>query len=69
VSYFSSIVAPDEVLSVEEDTDEKMDQNLHDHTYGITSDPLTQLAVVFAALIHDVVSMEKRCMALSVQTG
>jgi hypothetical protein len=26
----------------------------HDHTYGITSDPLTQFAVVFAALIHDV---------------
>jgi Adenylate and Guanylate cyclase catalytic domain len=68
-SYFSSIVAPDEVLSAEEDTDEKMDQNLHDHTYGITSDPLTQLAVVFAALIHDVVSMEKRCIVFSVQTG
>jgi len=28
--------------------------DLHDYTYGITSDPLTQLAVVFAALIHDV---------------
>jgi hypothetical protein len=27
---------------------------LHDHTYGITSDPLTQFACVFAALIHDV---------------
>jgi hypothetical protein len=27
---------------------------MHDHTYGITSDPLTQFAVVFAALIHDV---------------
>ena len=27
---------------------------LHDHTYGITSDPLTQFAVVFSALIHDV---------------
>mmetsp|Transcript_21372 Transcript_21372/g.50809 ORF Transcript_21372/g.50809 Transcript_21372/m.50809 type:complete len:1202 (-) Transcript_21372:132-3737(-) len=26
---------------------------LHDHTYGITSDPLTQLACVWAALIHD----------------
>ena len=26
----------------------------HDHTYGITSDPLTQFAVVLAALIHDV---------------
>jgi hypothetical protein len=27
---------------------------LHDHTYGITSDPLTQLACVVSALIHDV---------------
>jgi hypothetical protein len=27
---------------------------LHDHTYGITSDPLTQFSVVVAALIHDV---------------
>ena len=26
---------------------------LHDHTYGITSDPLTQFACVFSALIHD----------------
>jgi hypothetical protein len=28
--------------------------NLHDNTYGITSDPLTQFAAVFSALIHDV---------------
>ncbi|CAB9521897.1 Receptor-type guanylate cyclase gcy [Seminavis robusta] len=27
---------------------------LHDHTYGIASDALTQFAVVFTALIHDV---------------
>lgn len=27
---------------------------LHEYTYGITSDPLTQFAVTFAALIHDV---------------
>lgn len=27
---------------------------LHDHTFGITSDPLTQFACLFAALIHDV---------------
>ena len=26
---------------------------LHDHTYGITSDPLTQFACVVSALIHD----------------
>lgn len=27
---------------------------LHDHTYGITSDPLTQFACVLSALVHDV---------------
>lgn len=27
---------------------------LHDYTYGITSDPLTHFAVLFATLIHDV---------------
>ena len=31
-----------------------MASKLHDHTYGITSDPLTQFACVFSALIHDV---------------
>jgi class 3 adenylate cyclase len=45
----SRIVAPD--------IDEKskdLGQSLHDHTYGITSDPLTQFAVVLSGLIHDV---------------
>ena len=28
--------------------------DLHEYTYGITSDPLTQFAVAFSALIHDV---------------
>ena len=28
--------------------------DLHADTYGITSDPLTQFAVIFSALIHDV---------------
>ena len=28
--------------------------DLHEYTYGITSDPLTQFAVAFAAMIHDV---------------
>ena len=31
-----------------------MASTLHDHTFGITSDPLTQFACVFSALIHDV---------------
>jgi hypothetical protein len=29
-------------------------EELHDHTYGITSDPLTQFAIIFSSLIHDV---------------
>lgn len=42
----SRIVAPDLATSD--------GASLHDHTYGITSDPLTQFSCVFAALIHDV---------------
>lgn len=34
--------------------EKKFASALHDHTYGITSDPLTQFACVFSALIHDV---------------
>lgn len=45
----SRIVAPD--IDVE---DGDLASNLHDHTYGITSDPLTQFAVVISALVHDV---------------
>lgn len=30
------------------------EEALHDHTYGITSDPLTQFACIFSAMIHDV---------------
>ena len=29
------------------------DKTMHDHTFGITSDPLTQFACVLSALIHD----------------
>ena len=48
VKLLKRIVAP------EEDECEGNDKAVHDHTYGITSDPLTQLTVVLAALIHDV---------------
>jgi 3'5'-cyclic nucleotide phosphodiesterase len=64
VKLLSRIVAPTSVLEALEDpygmTDDdqqmqdKIASTLHDHTYGITSDPLTQFAVVFSALIHDV---------------
>ncbi len=66
----SRIVAPDQVLSKEDsnsnsnydngsggaplDSHINLASDLHDHTYGITSDPLTQFACLFAALIHDV---------------
>ena len=50
------IVAPD--ITDESDQGLAGKQNLamalHDHTYGITSDPLTQFAVVLSGLIHDV---------------
>ena len=42
----SRIVAPSHL-------DEDNADALHDHTYGITSDPLTQFACAFSALIHD----------------
>ena len=43
----SRIVAPD--IDVDGDN---VAHDLHDHTYGITSDPLTQFAVVISALIR-----------------
>ncbi|CAJ1964594.1 unnamed protein product [Cylindrotheca closterium] len=47
------IVAPDhEVINQQSGNDLAL--SLHDHTYGITSDPLTQFSIVLAALIHDV---------------
>jgi Adenylate and Guanylate cyclase catalytic domain len=45
VKLLSRIVAPNLV--------DMIGKTLHDHTYGITSDPLTQFACVFSALIHD----------------
>jgi hypothetical protein len=42
----SRIIAP-------ADLKDDADKSLHDHTYGITSDPMTQFAVVLSALIHD----------------
>jgi hypothetical protein len=47
----SRIVAPDLETTC---TEFATPSTLHDHTYGITSDPLTQFACIFAALIHDV---------------
>jgi class 3 adenylate cyclase len=49
VKLLSRIVVPD----IGEEKGKDMASTLHDHTYGITSDPLTQFACVFSALIHD----------------
>jgi 3'5'-cyclic nucleotide phosphodiesterase len=46
------IVAPKIDLNQCSDVDQQA-AFLHDHTCGITSDPLTQFAVVLSALIHD----------------
>ena len=46
VKLLSRIVSP---IHTEDNSKE-----VHDNTYGITSDPLTQFAVVLSALIHDV---------------
>jgi class 3 adenylate cyclase len=60
VKLLSRIVAPSDV-NVHENDNRKgstralfVASTLHDHTYGITSDPLTQFACIFSALIHDV---------------
>ena len=51
VKLLSRIVAPTQPMT---DADGGViGEELHDHTYGITSDPLTQFAVVLSALIHD----------------
>jgi class 3 adenylate cyclase/ferritin-like metal-binding protein YciE len=49
----SRITAPDIMIPTDDERDQ-MDKQLHDHAYGITSDPLTQFACIFAALVHDV---------------
>lgn len=49
----SRIVAPDVEVG-QEDHAESFASKLHDNTYGITSDPLTQFSVVLSALVHDV---------------
>jgi class 3 adenylate cyclase len=55
VKLMSRIVAPTDILEKNESKKKsKVAATLHDHTYGITSDPLTQFACAISALIHDV---------------
>lgn len=53
VKLLSRIVAPTDI-HVEIAPNKQVAALLHDHTYGITSDPLTQFACALSALIHDV---------------
>jgi 3'5'-cyclic nucleotide phosphodiesterase len=50
VKLLSRIVAPEIELNTSGSNEFLA---LHDHTYGITSDPLTQFSVILSALIHD----------------
>jgi 3'5'-cyclic nucleotide phosphodiesterase/Adenylate and Guanylate cyclase catalytic domain len=52
VKLLSRIVAPSEADNLKLQMENKS-YSLHDNTYGITSDPLTQFACVLSALIHD----------------
>jgi class 3 adenylate cyclase len=55
IKLMSRIVAPSDLLQkTEMQKKSKVAATLHDHTYGITSDPLTQFACAMSALIHDV---------------
>ncbi|CAJ1930877.1 unnamed protein product [Cylindrotheca closterium] len=59
IKLLSRIKAPSDLELMErhgssEDLSQDIHAHLHDHTYGITSDPLTQFACAFAALVHDV---------------
>lgn len=53
VKLLSRIVAPDNMVIDHDQSDKEIAASLHDHTYGITSDPLTQFACTFSAIIHD----------------
>lgn len=53
VKLLSRIVAPDHLQFEHTDSEKAIAATLHDHTYGITSDPLTQFACAFSAIVHD----------------
>jgi class 3 adenylate cyclase len=54
VKLMSRIIAPADLDLKGTSNHAEVSASLHDHTYGITSDPLTQFACAFSALIHDV---------------
>ena len=48
VKLMSRIVAPSDLENRLDDSNTQQMAELHDHTYGITSDPLTQFACAFS---------------------
>jgi len=50
--FLKRIEAPD--IAFEKEQEGEMADKIHNYTHGINSDPLTLLAIVFSALIHDV---------------
>lgn len=50
--FIKRIVCPD-IDNADDTNKADIASKLHDYTHGITSDPLTVLAIVFSALIHD----------------
>lgn len=59
IKLLSRIKAPSDLEAMKggensSDLAQDLHAQMHDHTYGITSDPLTQFACAFAALVHDV---------------
>jgi 3'5'-cyclic nucleotide phosphodiesterase len=46
------IISPD--LDFDQTNGSSIEAHLHDYTYGINSDPLAVLAILFSAMIHDV---------------
>lgn len=55
--FLKRIVAPDldlEQMATTKEAQGALASHLHDYTHGINSDPMTLLAIVFSALIHDV---------------
>jgi class 3 adenylate cyclase len=51
--FLNRIIIPEDV-NYQRKSAKAIASDLHDYTYGITSDPLTQFTVIFCALIHDV---------------
>eukprot|EP00934_Nitzschia_sp_Nitz4_P002211 Nitzschia sp. Nitz4//scaffold363_size14950//383//8108//NITZ4_008904-RA/size14950-snap-gene-0.0-mRNA-1//1//CDS//3329549257//2211//frame0 len=49
----SRVVSPDSSLGNDKANYIERNETLHTYTFGITSDPLAQFAVVFSALVHD----------------